>query len=57
MDILYMLIFLSIGLIGAIVWFFLWAIHSGQFDDLEGPAHEILMDNDDVKAKNSTTTK
>ena len=22
----------------------MWAIGSGQFDDLEGPAHRILMD-------------
>jgi cbb3-type cytochrome oxidase maturation protein len=25
----------------------LWAIRSGQFDDLEGPAQRILMDDDD----------
>lgn len=24
-----------------------WAIKSGQFDDLEGPAQRILMDDDD----------
>lgn len=24
-----------------------WAIRSGQFDDLEGPAQRILMDEDD----------
>lgn len=24
-----------------------WAIRSGQFDDLEGPAQRILMDDDD----------
>jgi len=28
-------------LIGAIFW---WAVRSGQFEDLEGPAHRILMD-------------
>ena len=27
----------------------LWAIRSGQFDDLEGPAQRILMDDDDPK--------
>jgi cbb3-type cytochrome oxidase maturation protein len=27
----------------------LWAIKSGQFDDLEGPAQRILMDDDDPK--------
>jgi len=24
-----------------------WSIRSGQFDDMEGPAERILMDNDD----------
>lgn len=24
-----------------------WAIKSGQFDDMEGPAQRILMDDDD----------
>ncbi|ALG68446.1 cbb3-type cytochrome oxidase assembly protein CcoS [Beggiatoa leptomitoformis] len=48
MDILYLLIPLSLVLISLIIGTFLWAIHSGQFDDLEGPAHEILMDKDDI---------
>lgn len=48
MDILYLLIPLSLVLIALIVWAFLWAIQSGQFDDLEGPAHEILMDKDEI---------
>jgi cbb3-type cytochrome oxidase maturation protein len=48
MDIIYLLIPLSLVLIGLIVWMFVWAIRSGQFDDLEGPAHRILMDDDDI---------
>jgi len=47
MEILYLLIPLSLVLVGVIVWIFLWAVRSGQFDDLEGPAHQILMDDDD----------
>jgi cbb3-type cytochrome oxidase maturation protein len=46
MDILYLLIPLSVVLvflIGAVFW---WAVHSGQFEDMEGPAHRILMDDD-----------
>jgi len=27
----------------------LWAVRTGQFDDLEGPAHRILMDDDDPR--------
>ena len=50
MDILYLLVPLSlvlVFLIGAVFW---WALHSGQFDDLEGPAHQILMDEDETPA-------
>ena len=25
----------------------LWAIKNGQYEDMEGPAHRILMDDDD----------
>ncbi|MFM7122560.1 MAG: cbb3-type cytochrome oxidase assembly protein CcoS [Fluviibacter sp.] len=25
---------------------FWWSVRSGQFDDLEGPAHRIIMDRD-----------
>lgn len=46
MDILILLIPLSLVLVGVIAWVMLWAAKSGQFDDLEGPAHSILMDDD-----------
>lgn len=50
MEVIYLLIPLSLLLVGLIVWILLWAIRSGQFDDLEGPAHRILMDDDDKPA-------
>jgi len=46
-EILYLLIPLSVVLVAVIVVAFIWAIRSGQFDDLEGPAHRILLDDDD----------
>lgn len=46
MDILYLLIPLSVVLVFAIGAVFWWAVHSGQFDDLEGSAHCVLMDDD-----------
>ena len=46
MEVIYLLIPLSLVLVGIIVWVFVWAIQSGQFDDMEGPAHQILMDDD-----------
>ncbi|MCG8611350.1 MAG: cbb3-type cytochrome oxidase assembly protein CcoS [Pseudomonadales bacterium] len=47
MEILYVLIPISLTIIAVAIWFFGWAIRSGQFDDLEGPAHQILFDDDE----------
>jgi len=47
MEILFVLIPLAIVLMIVAVVFFLWTVKSGQYDDLEGPAHRILMDDDD----------
>ena len=39
---------LVVALILVVLW---WAARSGQFDDLEGPAHAILMDDDNPLAE------
>lgn len=49
MDILYFLIPLSILVMGIMIWAVVWTVRSGQYDDLEGPAHRILMDDDDPR--------
>ena len=46
MDILYLLIPMSLILVFIIGWAFWWAVKTGQFDDMEGPAYRILMDDD-----------
>jgi cbb3-type cytochrome oxidase maturation protein len=46
MDILVLLIPLSVALVLLIGAGFWWSVASGQFDDLEGPAHRILADDD-----------
>ena len=46
MDILILLIPLSLVIVGVIAWIMLWAAKSGQFDDLEGPGHSVIMDDD-----------
>lgn len=46
MEILYLLIPLSVLLVFLIAVVFWWSLKSGQFDDLEGPAYRILMDDD-----------
>ncbi|ORU94096.1 MAG: cytochrome C oxidase Cbb3 [Cycloclasticus sp. symbiont of Bathymodiolus heckerae] len=49
MDSLYFLIPVSVILVGLIVMIFLWAVRSGQFDDMEGPAHSILHEEEKEK--------
>ena len=46
MDILLLLIPLSVLLVFGIGLAFWWSVRNGQFDDLEGPAHRILDDDD-----------
>lgn len=46
MDILFLLIPVSVLLVFVIGVVFWWSIRQGQFEDLEGPAYRILMDDD-----------
>lgn len=54
MDILILLIPVSLLLVGVIAWVMLWAVKSGQFDDLEGPGHSVVMDDDTPPHANPT---
>lgn len=49
MDVLYFFVPLSMLVLAVLVWAAFWAIRNNQYDDLEGPAHRILMDDDDPK--------
>lgn len=49
MNILYLLIPLSVLFLGLAVALFMWAVRSGQYEDMEGPAWRILMDDDDPR--------
>ncbi len=46
MDILYLLIPLSVGLVFFILFGLWWAINRGQFDDIEAEGERILRDSD-----------
>ena len=46
MDILFLLIPLAVVLAFLIGAAFGWSVRSGQFDDLDGPAHRVVMDDD-----------
>ncbi len=47
MDILYLMIPLSLLLVVLIVGGAVWAVLTGQFDDLDSPAHRILEDDEE----------
>lgn len=49
MEVLYLFVPLSMLVVAGLVWAAFWAIRNNQFEDLEGPAHRILMDDDDPK--------
>lgn len=44
MTILYIIVPIAIILVSFFVLFFLWAVKEEQFDDLETPAHRMLID-------------
>jgi len=48
-DILYLLIPLSMLVAGLLIWGVIWSVRSGQYDDPDGNAHRILMDDDDPR--------
>lgn len=47
MEVIYLLIPLSLIFLVASVWFFSWAVRNAQYDDLQGPAHRIILDDRD----------
>ena len=49
MAALYILIPVAVALVAVAIWVFFWAVDSGQFDDLDGPAHSILFDDDEPR--------
>lgn len=62
MEVIYGLLpgMLLLGLVGVAVFF--WAVRSGQYDDMEGAANRVLMDEDDnipekIEAKSDKETK
>ena len=56
MEIIYLLLPIALILVGIIIWIFMLAVKSDQFEDLEGPAHRIIMEDDD-KVEKTTDDK
>lgn len=49
MEILYLLMLLGVIFMGLMLAGFLWAVRDGQYEDMEGPAYRMIMDDDDPR--------
>ena len=49
MPALYVMIPAALLIVAIAIYIFFWAVDSGQYDDLDGPAHSILFDDQDPK--------
>jgi cbb3-type cytochrome oxidase maturation protein len=57
MNVLPLLILISLIVLALAVWIFFRMSDSGQFDDTEGPARRILMDDDKPTKSNQAKNK
>ncbi len=48
MEVIYYLVPVALVILVIAVGIFFWAVKSGQYDDMEGPAHRILMDDEEL---------
>lgn len=56
MEALYWLVPIALLVMAVVVIAFAYTVKTGQYDDLEGPAHRILMDDDDPRIPHNQTS-
>lgn len=56
MSIIYIMIPLALLLVGVALWALIWAIRSGQLDDLDSQGWSVVLD-DDQKPIDGSTAK
>jgi cbb3-type cytochrome oxidase maturation protein len=54
MEVTFVLVAITMVLVLAITVVLLWAVRSGQFEDLEGPAWRVVMDDDRADTRPGT---
>ena len=57
MDIILLLIPAALTVSGVAIVVFFWSVKSNQFEDLEGDAYRILMDDDEHEPSVNTQTE
>ena len=57
MEVIYGLLrgMLILGVVGVVV--FIWAVKTGQYDDLDGAGHRVLLDDEDEAEQNNEQEK
>ena len=55
MNVVFGLVGVTVVLLVVIVVVMLWAIRSGQFEDMEGPAWRVVMDDDRADPKTTAS--
>jgi len=53
MNIIFVMVTMSVLLLGFAVWAFFWAVKNNQFEDLDTPAYSVLDDKDKKKVKSN----
>ena len=51
MSALYFLIPMSLLVLGAAVRLFIWSLRKGQYEDMQGPAHRVIFDDREERAR------
>lgn len=51
MDAVYFLIPMSLVLLVGAVGMFIWSLRKGQFEDLDSPAHRVIIDDREERAR------
>jgi len=54
MEVIFILLPLALLIAGVMLALFIWAVRSGQYDDLETPAYRILFDDDHAVPRPAT---
>jgi len=49
MAALYVLIPVALAIVAGAIWLFFWAVDTGQYEDMDSPAHSILFDGEEEK--------
>ena len=55
MEVIFVLVPISLVIIGGAIWAFVWSVRNDQFEDLDKEAYSILFDEDaETKPKDET---